>query len=118
MDGADSVPDGAVVIKVAVVDDDPLVLDGLTTILGVIADIEVIATATDGAAATDLVERHRGDLDVLFHFRCFAVVSARHPRLGAHTVRLSRMNTSMYARAWSADATSHSTWFWTDPGVR
>lgn len=48
VDGAGSVPDGAVVIKVAVVDDGPLVLDGLTTILGAIADIEVIATATDG----------------------------------------------------------------------
>ncbi|MEE2058566.1 response regulator transcription factor [Rhodococcus artemisiae] len=61
-------------INVAVVDDDPLVLDGLTTILGAIVDIEVVATATDGAAAIDLVERYSGDLDVL-------LLDVRMPRM-------------------------------------
>lgn len=56
MDGTGTVPDGVVVIRVAVVDDDPLVLDGLATILGAVDDLEVVATATDGIGAVDLVE--------------------------------------------------------------
>lgn len=64
MDGTGTVPDGVVVIRVAVVDDDPLVLDGLATILGAVDDLEVVATATDGIGAVDLVEGQR-DLDVL-----------------------------------------------------
>lgn len=61
-------------INIAVVDDDPLVLDGLTTILGAIVDLDVVATAADGVAAVALVERRDTDLDVL-------LLDVRMPRM-------------------------------------
>ncbi|HEY3506600.1 MAG TPA: response regulator transcription factor [Actinocatenispora sp.] len=47
------------VIRVLLVDDEELVCAYLGTILGSADDIEVVATATDGAAAIDAVARHR-----------------------------------------------------------
>jgi DNA-binding NarL/FixJ family response regulator len=49
-------------IRVLVVDDDPLVRAGLTLILGGATDIEVIGTASDGAAGLELVEADRPDI--------------------------------------------------------
>jgi len=50
------------VIRVLVVDDDPLVRVGLTMVLGADADIEVAGEAADGAAAIEAVRRLRPDV--------------------------------------------------------
>jgi len=47
------------VIRVVVVDDEPMVCAHLRTILGSAADIEVVAQAQDGAEAVEAVVRHR-----------------------------------------------------------
>ena len=50
------------VIKVVVVDDEPMVCAHLRTILGSAGDIEVVAEAYDGAAGVDAAVRHRPDV--------------------------------------------------------
>jgi DNA-binding NarL/FixJ family response regulator len=50
------------VIRVIVVDDEPMVCAHLRTILGSAADIEVVDTAQDGAEAVDAVMRQRPDV--------------------------------------------------------
>ncbi|MFI6470964.1 MULTISPECIES: response regulator [unclassified Streptomyces] len=49
-------------IRVVVVDDEPMVCGFLRTILGSAADIEVVAEAHDGAAGVAAVLRHRPDV--------------------------------------------------------
>ncbi|AUI59201.1 DNA-binding response regulator [Amycolatopsis sp. BJA-103] len=51
-----------VVIKVLVVDDDPLVRGGLRLMLGGATDVEVVGEAADGADVTDAVSRLRPDV--------------------------------------------------------
>jgi len=51
-----------VVIKVLVVDDDPLVRGGLKLMLGGAADVEVVGEASDGAEVVDAVTRSRPDV--------------------------------------------------------
>ncbi len=46
-------------IRVVVVDDEPMVCAHLRTILGSAQDIDVVATAHDGAAGVEAVVRHR-----------------------------------------------------------
>ena len=50
------------VIKVLVVDDEPMVCAHLRTILGSAEDIDVVDQAHDGAAAVESVVRHRPDV--------------------------------------------------------
>lgn len=50
------------VVRVVVVDDEPMVCVFLRTILGSAEDIEVVAEAHDGAAGAEAVERHRPDV--------------------------------------------------------
>jgi DNA-binding NarL/FixJ family response regulator len=50
------------VIRVLLVDDEPMVCAHLTAILGAAEDIEVVDQAFDGAAAVEAVIRHRPDL--------------------------------------------------------
>jgi DNA-binding NarL/FixJ family response regulator len=50
------------VIRVVVVDDEPMVCAHLRTILGSAGDIEVVDTAQDGAEAVDAVLRQRPDV--------------------------------------------------------
>lgn len=52
-------------IRVLLADDEPLVRAGVRAILAVAPDIEVVAEASDGRAAVDLVQRHRPDVAVL-----------------------------------------------------
>jgi DNA-binding NarL/FixJ family response regulator len=52
----------AELIRVLVVDDDPLVRVGLSTVLGAGADLQVVGEAADGAAALAAVERLRPDV--------------------------------------------------------
>ncbi|WP_143261844.1 response regulator transcription factor, partial [Allokutzneria sp. NRRL B-24872] len=49
-------------IKVLVVDDEPMVCAHLRTILGSAEDIDVVDQAHDGAAAVEAVVRHRPDV--------------------------------------------------------
>ncbi|MEV0201768.1 response regulator transcription factor [Nonomuraea sp. NPDC050691] len=49
-------------IRVAIVDDDPLVRTGLRILLGGFPDIEVVAEAGDGAAAVTMVHAHWPDV--------------------------------------------------------
>jgi DNA-binding NarL/FixJ family response regulator len=60
------------VIKVVVVDDEPMVCAHLRTILGSAGDVEVVAEAYDGAAGVEAVVRHRPDV-VLMDLRMPAV---------------------------------------------
>ena len=49
-------------IRLAIVDDDPLVRAGLRILLGGSPDIEIVAEATDGAEAMSLADAHRPDV--------------------------------------------------------
>jgi DNA-binding NarL/FixJ family response regulator len=49
-------------IRVLLVDDEPMVCAHLRTILGSVDDLEVVAAAQDGAAAITAVLRHRPDV--------------------------------------------------------
>lgn len=49
-------------MKVIVCDDQAIVRDGLTMLLKLDPDIEVVATAEDGSVAVELVGRHKPDL--------------------------------------------------------
>lgn len=53
---------GGMTTRVVLVDDDALVRSGLTLILGGDADLEVVATASDGLEALDVVARERPDV--------------------------------------------------------
>ena len=53
------------VIRVLLVDDHAIVLEGLRAMLDVEPDIRVVAWTTDGAEATRLVEQHNPDVVVL-----------------------------------------------------
>ncbi|MGV9677679.1 response regulator [Nocardia sp. NPDC003482] len=53
----DSNPGAAPLITVVVADDQTVVRDGLTTVLSLLPDIEVVGEARDGAEAIDLVRR-------------------------------------------------------------
>ncbi|MFJ4655465.1 response regulator [Nocardia sp. NPDC088792] len=55
MDSAD--PGAAQVITVVVADDQTTVRDGLTTVLSLLPDVQVVGEARDGAEAVDLVRR-------------------------------------------------------------
>ncbi|GAA4581331.1 response regulator transcription factor [Planotetraspora phitsanulokensis] len=48
--------------RVVVVDDQTVVREGLTLLLGLLPDVEVIGSAADGEAAVDLVEAERPDV--------------------------------------------------------
>lgn len=52
-------------IKVMLVDDHPLVLEGLRALMESEPDIQVVATTTDGSAVVDLARLHRPDVLVL-----------------------------------------------------
>ncbi|MFE6160132.1 response regulator [Streptomyces sp. NPDC056486] len=53
---------GRGIVKVLVVDDEPMVCAHLRTILGSADDIDIVDEAHDGAAAVESVVRHRPDL--------------------------------------------------------
>ncbi|MDI6105146.1 response regulator transcription factor [Actinoplanes sp. NEAU-A12] len=50
------------IIRVLLVDDDPLVRVGLSLLLSVADDVEVVSEASDGAQAVDIVQRLRPDV--------------------------------------------------------
>jgi DNA-binding NarL/FixJ family response regulator len=51
--------------RVVVADDQPVVLHGFTAILGSAPDLEIVGTASDGAALLDVVERTEPDVAVV-----------------------------------------------------
>jgi len=74
-----------VTIKLAIVDDDPLVRAGLTLILGGAADIEIVGEAENGMAGLDLIQRKSPDV---------VLMDIRMPQLDGleATARLMRRN--------------------------
>jgi DNA-binding NarL/FixJ family response regulator len=77
------------VIKVVVADDHPVVRDGLAVLLGLLPDVEVVATAGTGADAVAAVAAHRPDV-VLMDLRmpeldgveAIRWIGREHPRTG------------------------------------
>lgn len=53
------------VIRVLLVDDHPLVLEGLRALMDAEADVDVVGTTTEGSRVVDLVRMHRPDVVVL-----------------------------------------------------
>ncbi len=49
-------------IRVLIADDQPVVRDGLAMLLGLIDDVEVVATAADGLEAVERARSHRPDI--------------------------------------------------------
>ena len=49
-------------IKIMIVDDEHLIRDSIASLLGLSDEIEVVATASSGAEALDLVEQHHPDV--------------------------------------------------------
>ena len=72
-------------IKLAIVDDDPLVRAGLSLILGGAADIEIVGEAENGMAGLDLIQRTSPDV---------VLMDIRMPQLDGleATARLMRRN--------------------------
>jgi DNA-binding NarL/FixJ family response regulator len=76
-------------IRVIVVDDQAIVREGLVTVLNLLPDIEVLAFASDGAEAVELVNRMLPDV-VLMDLRmpglggleATRLISAAHPGIG------------------------------------
>jgi DNA-binding NarL/FixJ family response regulator len=74
-------------IRVVVADDQTAVREGLSVMLGLLDDVEVVGEAADGEQALELVERHGPDV-VLMDLRmprrdgveATALIRARHPR--------------------------------------
>src|SRR5690606_15323735 len=58
-------PGGAAVIRVALVDDQTLVRQGIRSLLTLADDVEVVAEAGDGRAALDVIAEHRPDVVLL-----------------------------------------------------
>jgi DNA-binding NarL/FixJ family response regulator len=68
-----------VTIRVLIADDQPVVRDGLAMLLGLLDDVEVIATAADGIEAVQLARSERPDI---------VLMDLRMPRLeGAEATR-------------------------------
>ncbi|RJO76900.1 DNA-binding response regulator [Nocardia panacis] len=73
-------------ITVVVADDQTIVREGLTTVLSLLPDIEVVGEAADGAAAVELVARHAPNvvlmdlrMPVLDGVAATAAIAAAHP---------------------------------------
>jgi DNA-binding NarL/FixJ family response regulator len=66
-------------VRVVIADDQPVVRDGLAMLLGLIDDVEVVATAADGVEAVERVRSERPDI---------VLMDLRMPRLeGAEATR-------------------------------
>jgi len=68
-----------VTIRVLIADDQPVVRDGLSMLLGLLDDVEIVATAADGGEAVELARAHEPDV---------VLMDLRMPRLeGAEATR-------------------------------
>ena len=66
-------------IRVLIADDQPVVRDGLSMLLGLLDDVEIVATAADGGEAVELARAHEPDV---------VLMDLRMPRLeGAEATR-------------------------------
>jgi DNA-binding NarL/FixJ family response regulator len=86
---------GAGVTTVVLADDQRVVREGLATLLGLLPEIEVLATASDGEEAIALVERLRPDV-VLMDLRmprCDGVAATRRLRENGSTTHVVVLTT-------------------------
>jgi DNA-binding NarL/FixJ family response regulator len=68
-----------VTIRVLIADDQPVVRDGLSMLLGLLDDVEIVATAADGGEAVELARAHEPDV---------VLMDLRMPRIeGAEATR-------------------------------
>ena len=67
------------VIRVVIVDDPPLVRQGLEAVLGSVADVAVVGQAAEGRAAIDVVADAQPDV-VLMDLNAAALGAGRHER--------------------------------------
>ena len=66
-------------IRVLIADDQPVVRDGLSMLLGLLDDVEIVATAADGGKAVELARAHEPDV---------VLMDLRMPRIeGAEATR-------------------------------
>ena len=66
-------------IRVLIADDQPVVRDGLSMLLGLLDDVEIVATAADGGEAVELARAHEPDV---------VLMDLRMPRIeGAEATR-------------------------------
>ncbi|MGM0882301.1 MAG: hypothetical protein ACQEXQ_14825 [Bacillota bacterium] len=64
--------------KLMIVDDQTLLVDGLTTIINCQDDMEVVGTAENGAQALELIERVRPQVE--WTFKCRLWMALRRPK--------------------------------------
>ncbi|GAA2986144.1 response regulator transcription factor [Streptosporangium longisporum] len=96
--------DADIPVRVVVVDDHPVVRAGILAVLADFPDIDVVAEATDGAAALEEVARHRPDvvlmdlkMPTMDGFRATARITSRHPGIAVLVLTMYDDDAAIFA---------------------
>lgn len=102
-------------LRIVVADDQASVREGLVVLLGALPDIDVVASASDGREAIDMVARHRPDailldlhMPVLDGIEATRILTAEHPEV-AVVVLTSYLDDASLLDALHAGARSYLT---------